>query len=97
MKETQTDLDLHVFVCTNQKANKECCAQKGAEDLRHELKDWAKSNPDWKKRIRINASGCLDHCKDGIAIALYPEGKLLLNVDAGDADRVKKIIAEMMA
>jgi predicted metal-binding protein len=97
MEETKSGLDVHVFVCTNEKKGKECCAEKGAEDFRKELKDWVKEHPDWRKRIRINAAGCLDHCKEGIAIAIYPQDKLLLNVSAKKIEDVQKIIEELMA
>ena len=74
MQESQSEIEVHVFVCTNQKKpGMACCASRGAEDLRRELKDWAKGL--WGKRIRINASGCLDRCEEGVAVAIYPDGK----------------------
>jgi (2Fe-2S) ferredoxin len=97
MDEVESGLEVHVFVCTNQKSGKECCAQKGSEELRKNLKDWAKQNPDWRKRIRINASGCLDRCKEGIAIAIYPQNKWLVNVSASNIKEVQKVIEELMA
>jgi (2Fe-2S) ferredoxin len=97
MEDSENDLELHVFVCTNQKANKESCAPRGAEKIRAELKDWAKSNPQWKGKIRINASGCLDRCKEGVAIAMYPQDKWLVNVEPDDLDGLKATIEELMA
>jgi (2Fe-2S) ferredoxin len=96
MEETENDLQVHVFVCTNQKSGKECCAQKGAEELRKELKEWTKKNPEWRKRIRINASGCLDRCKEGIAIAIYPQNKWLINVKSSELEEVQKVITEIL-
>jgi (2Fe-2S) ferredoxin len=74
VEKAENDLQVHVFVCTNQKSGKECCA-----------------------RIRINASGCLDRCKEGIAIAIYPQNKWLINVKSSDLEEVQKVIAEILA
>ena len=86
----------HVFVCTNQKKEgKECCANKGGQAFRDSLKDMAKKLFD-KQDVRINASGCLDQCKDGIAVVIYPQNKWLLNLEPGDEskvlDEVQKIL-----
>jgi NADH:ubiquinone oxidoreductase subunit E len=103
MRTTENPLDLHVFVCTNEKKDKECCARRGSEELRANLKNWAKQNPDWRNRVRINASGCLDHCTDGIAIAIFDnmhpgeKPQLLLNVDVADFDNVKRKIEEILS
>lgn len=96
MDKDKSDLKVHVFVCTNKKNGKTCCADKNAEELRSSLKDWSRENPDWRKRIRINASGCLDRCKDGIAIAIYPQNIWLTHVESQDIDKVKSVITELM-
>lgn len=96
MNEMKNDLELHVFVCTNNKVNKPCCAMKNAEKIRSDLKDWAKANPNWKGRVRINASGCLDQCTQGVAVAIYPQNQWLLNVDLNDLDGLKHKITELM-
>jgi (2Fe-2S) ferredoxin len=83
----------HVFVCTNDKK----CGPRGAEKLRKELKDWAKENPDWKKRIRINSAGCLDRCTEPVAIVIYPQNKWITNVDLDDMDAIKREIEKIMA
>ena len=86
----------HVFVCTNKKDGKPCCADKNAETLRRDLKEWAATHPEWKKRIRINASGCLDRCADGIAIAIYPQGEYLIDVSLRDKEELQAKILELM-
>ncbi len=63
----------HLFICTNKKDGKPCCADKNAEALRKKVKDRAKEK--WGIQVRINASGCLDHCNEGIAAVLYPQGE----------------------
>lgn len=68
-------LERHVFVCTNQRAPddpKGCCAARGAEAVREEFKRlvWERG---LKSRMRANAAGCLDQCKHGVAVVVYPE------------------------
>jgi predicted metal-binding protein len=63
----------HLFICTNKKDGKECCAEKRSENLRKAVKDLAKQK--WGKDVRINSAGCLDHCSEGIAAVLYPQGE----------------------
>lgn len=97
MKHEKGDYKLHVFVCTNEK-KKECCAREGAEDVRKELKDWAKKHPEWRKQIRINASGCMDRCKEGVVVAVYPNNEWFLKVRPKNIDELieelEKILAE---
>src|SRR5437764_199600 len=71
--------ELHVFVCTNKRENgKECCADKGSVELRDQLKTWAKEK--YGKRVRINSSGCMDCCSQGIATVIYPHGEWHLEI-----------------
>lgn len=96
MEEAKSEFKVHVFVCTNKKEGKACCADKDAEKFRSELKAWSRENPEWRKRIRVNASGCLDRCKEGIAIAIYPQNIWLTQVSESDMDEVKKLITNLM-
>jgi hypothetical protein len=42
--------------------------------LRAELKRFAKEQG-WGARVRVNASGCLGRCEEGIAAVLYPQSE----------------------
>ena len=65
---------------------KQSCGPRGAEEIRAELKTWlyneVKSRPALAARvkIRVNGSGCLDFCKKGIVVALYPQSEFILFV-----------------
>jgi (2Fe-2S) ferredoxin len=87
--------DLHVFVCTNVKENRESCGPKNSDLLRQELKDWCKLN--FGKRVRINSSGCLDRCSQGIAVAIYPKNEWLLGCTTESLEEIKKHITIEMA
>jgi (2Fe-2S) ferredoxin len=98
MDKTKGDFKVHVFICTNQRdKGKECCADQGADGILKQLKEWSKQNPEWRKRIRINSSGCIDRCSEGVAIAMYPQNQWLVNVSEKNIDEVKKKIEKLMA
>jgi len=82
----------HLFICTNKKDGKTCCAQRDAERFRKEVKDLAKEK--WGKSVRVNASGCLDRCDEGIAAVLYPKGEWFtgLRNTEEDCDRMIEAI-----
>lgn len=84
--------DLHLFVCTNRKAEgKESCAPKGSEALRDRVKATASASAGQAGKIRINASGCLGQCSRGIAAVCYPQGVWLLDL-ADDEASEKKLL-----
>lgn len=66
----------HVFVCTNAREPghpRGDCSGKGGEAVREALKA-AVAAHGLKRRVRINAAGCLDQCEHGPTIVVYPEG-----------------------
>lgn len=92
MEKTKSNYDVHVFVCTNDKK----CGPCGSHELQKELKAWAKEKPEWKGRIRINKSGCLDRCDEPIAVAIYPQNEWIVEADLKDTDEMKKTITRLM-
>jgi (2Fe-2S) ferredoxin len=77
----------HLFICTNDRgpgAKRESCCPKGSEELRRQVKEMCRAKG--LKNVRINASGCLDQCEQGIAAVLYPKGKWFLGLKPGDAE-----------
>lgn len=89
----------HLFVCTFKRQSGESCGAKGSEALRDRLKARAKRElpPELRELTRVNASGCLGHCEQGIALVLYPEGKWFLGVKADDADMETKLLEAVRA
>lgn len=83
----------HVFICTNSSEGEESCAAKGAKDLRGNLKKRFKEDPEIdQKSIRINSSGCLGLCSQGIACVIYPEGEWITRVNVQDEENLYKLI-----
>jgi predicted metal-binding protein len=79
---------IEVYVCNHHRDGEDNCHDKGAKDLTRELKDWAKK--EHHKEMKIYRSGCLGKCSDGIAIACYPQKKMLLEVDKNDLKEIKQ-------
>jgi (2Fe-2S) ferredoxin len=79
--------DAHLFICTNEKQGKPCCAAKSASELRDQLKKISKDpSRGWEGRVRVNNSGCLDRCQEGIAAVLYPQGEWFTNLKSTDVE-----------
>ena len=82
--------DKHVFFCCNQRAGEEqCCNGGGASKLR----DYAKARVKELKlsgagKVRINQAGCLDRCKEGPVMVIYPEETWYTYVDQEDVDEI---------
>ncbi|MEE3082542.1 MAG: (2Fe-2S) ferredoxin domain-containing protein [Candidatus Thermoplasmatota archaeon] len=67
--------DLHVFICSHERAEdalRPCCAKKDSLRLMKNMKAAAKEQG--IHNIRIQKSGCLDFCENGISCVVYPEG-----------------------
>jgi len=68
--------DAHLFICTNRRnpgpdgSPRACCATKDAEKLRATVKTEAAKRFAGRS-VRVNASGCLDACNEGIAAVCY--------------------------
>ena len=65
----------HVFVCSHERdknSQRGCCMSKNSLDLMVKLKTMAKNSG--LVNIRVQKSGCLDHCEAGPSCVIYPEG-----------------------
>ena len=79
----------HVFCCTNERPADNplgSCAEKGSVKLRDYMKARAKAMG--LKDIRGNAAGCLDRCKQGPSIVIYPEGVWYSPKTEADVDEI---------
>lgn len=77
----------HVFFCTNQRdANRQCCGQCGASDMRDYLKRRVRELG--LAGVRINTSGCLGRCAEGPTIAVYPDSVWYTYADPVDLEEI---------
>lgn len=97
MKSDEGYFDFHLMICTNERKLGEDCLSKKSPELIEELKPWLKT--ELKKinregRARINRSGCLGRCGEGIACVAYPSGEWLTDVRLDDLEKIKAWILE---
>lgn len=82
--------DKHIFICNNSRPlghPRGCCFDKGSKELFDNLKMKVASQG-LDKKIRVNLSGCLDACEQGIAMVVYPEQIWYGNVKKEDIDEI---------
>jgi (2Fe-2S) ferredoxin len=80
----------HVFFCCNQReAGEECCNDRGSQKMRDYAKDRVKQlNLSGPGKVRVNQSGCLDRCKEGPVMVIYPDAVWYTYVDRDDIDEI---------
>jgi (2Fe-2S) ferredoxin len=80
----------HVFFCTNQRDDgRQCCADFDAQEMRDYAKDKVKKlKLTAQHQCRVNNAGCLDRCKDGPVLVVYPEGVWYKYADKADIDEI---------
>lgn len=79
---------LHVFCCTNQRADPSqiSCGREGIADMRAYLKDRVKALG--LPSVRINSAGCLGRCAEGPVMVVYPDGIWYRYQTHADLDRI---------
>ncbi len=88
-------LDAHVFICTHNRTEGESCGQKGSGALRDEVKLAAK-NKGYKAKVRVNASGCLGICEEGIACVVYPKQIWLTGLKDMDSEKILAAVEDSL-
>jgi len=79
----------HVFFCTNQRAEGQCCNNCGAQTMRDYAKQRCKElGIHGPGQVRINSAGCLDRCDEGPVLVIYPEETWYSYVDQEDIDEI---------
>lgn len=80
----------HFFICENKRPDghpRGSCADKGSVEIRELLKKKV-HEAGLRDSVRINASGCLDACKEGPVFVVYPEGIWYGPVTVSDLDEI---------
>jgi (2Fe-2S) ferredoxin len=89
-----TQIKKHVFVCTNQRdplKTRECCAEKNSLEIMTRLKRAVRASG--INDVRVNKSGCLDQCENGVSCVVYPQGIWYTIPD--DEEGISKIVEHL--
>ena len=79
----------HLFMCVNQREDRNCCQQHGAYKLCTYAKKKAKElGIAGQGRVRVNRAGCLDRCDEGPVAVVYPDGIWYTYKDKADLDEI---------
>ena len=84
----------HIFVCTNQRdplKTRECCAEKNSLEIMTRLKRAVRASG--INDVRVNKSGCLDQCENGVSCVVYPQGIWYTIPD--DEEGISKIVEHL--
>lgn len=93
-----SELKLHAFICTtcqHRDQNGRLSNPEEAIELRSRVKKWAQEKFG-KEKVRINSSGCLGQCEQGITCAIYPQNVWLTNLNHCDDQIIQNKIDELM-
>lgn len=79
----------HIFICTNLRVKDPdtSCAPKGGVEVQKKFKERL-TELGLKSEVRANQSGCLDACKHGVSLVIYPQGIWYGNVTLNDVDEI---------
>jgi (2Fe-2S) ferredoxin len=65
----------HIFICTNERDQADCCARRGSLDVLRALKQALRDRGlDREGGIMANKSGCFGLCSQGPNVVVYPKG-----------------------
>ncbi|VAW81847.1 Ferredoxin, 2Fe-2S [hydrothermal vent metagenome] len=80
----------HVFFCTNLREDGlACCERFNARAMREYAKKRSKAlGLAGPGQVRINSAGCLNRCKEGPVLVVYPEGTWYSYHDQSDIDEI---------
>ena len=78
----------HIFFCTNvrEDKNKRSCGGHKVITLRNYMKERIKEIG--IRNVRVNTSGCLNRCKKGPLMVIYPEGVWMKVTTKKDIDLI---------
>ena len=77
------------FCCNQREGDAQCCNNYGSQKMREYAKERVKAlKLAGPGKVRINTAGCLDHCKEGPVMVVYPEAVWYSYVDQEDIDEI---------
>ena len=83
---------VQILVCLNDRDNakKPSCAPRGAMEVYHRFKDRVKELK-LRDRVMVVRTGCLKHCSQGVAVAVWPYNLWYRRVTVADVDEILQV------
>jgi len=81
---------VQILICLNERSDddkKPSCAPRGALKVYHRFKDRIKELG-LKKEVMVVRTGCLKHCSQGIAVAIWPYNLWYRRVTVDDVEEI---------
>jgi (2Fe-2S) ferredoxin len=76
----------HIFICTNEREDGDCCAKRGSFALLKAMKaELRERNLDHDGGIMATKAGCFGKCGEGPNVVVYPRGSWHVVQNADDA------------
>ena len=84
-EEHRNRLDAHVFVCTNDREEHDCCAGAGGEEVTAAVKGWLRERDAFWTAVSVSTTDCLGLCSaDGAALTIQPRNEWYSDVTPAD-------------
>ncbi|WP_336326404.1 (2Fe-2S) ferredoxin domain-containing protein [Halovenus sp. HT40] len=78
-------LNAHVFVCTNDREEHDCCAGAGGEEVTTAVKQWLRDRDAFWTAVSVSTTDCLGLCSaDGAALTIQPRNEWYSDVTPED-------------
>ena len=78
----------HIYVCMHERElGKSCCAHRDGEKILEKLKSYVQQHG-LKGRARVNRSGCMDFCEQGVNVMVYPDHRWYSGVTVETAEEI---------
>lgn len=78
-------LDAHVFVCTNDRPDHDCCADAGGAEVTAAVKQWLRDRDAFWTAVSVSTTDCLGLCSaDGAALTIQPRNEWYSDVTPDD-------------
>ena len=96
MESKRTPYDLHVLICTNRREGRASCGESGGDELKNNTKRLCRESAKLAGvKVRVNTSGCLGLCEEGIVAMVYPTGQCFSHLQEGDAETLVQEVEKL--
>ena len=82
-----------LFICCNIREGKEACGSQDTFALIQNLKMRLREEGLWGE-YKVSKSGCLGPCAFGVTALLFPENKLITQINLSDEDELYNLLVE---